>query len=167
MAFEAQKITLKKQATDFLALVQASLAIFAKTNHQRTINIHSDPSIPSIVIDSERIQEALMNLLDNAVKYSPHKTPIDIYIQFKVTHLWVSIENTGTLLEKGELTQVFNPFYHGEAQNQKDSLGLGLTLCQLNIEAHGGEIWAENIHEKGIVAFRFTLPCGIFSQTIS
>ena len=70
----------------------------------------------------------------------------------------MSVENTGAAIKKEDLSRIFNPFYRSPMSDHQDSLGLGLTYCQINIEAHGGQIWAENLQGNGGVAFRFTLP---------
>ncbi|MGV3739954.1 MAG: ATP-binding protein [Gammaproteobacteria bacterium] len=156
--FEAHRIQLDKKSVDLVDLVQHSVKQFCKTNHQRTIQIHSPDSVPKIMVDQLRIQEVLFNLLDNSIKYSPPEALIDIYVEEKDIHILVSVENSGSSIKEQDLVRIFNPFYRVAASQHKASLGLGLTLCQLNIEAHGGRIWAENLPQKNGVAFRFILP---------
>lgn len=156
--FESHKIELDKKNVNLLKLLQQSITQFRKTHHQRAIQIHSIEDLPMIKLDSLRIKEVLFNLLDNSLKYSPPEASIDIYIQNQATHILVSVENSGSTIKTDDLVKIFNPFYRSTVPQHEDSLGLGLTLCQLNIEAHGGKIWAENIHKKTGVAFRFSLP---------
>jgi two-component system sensor histidine kinase KdpD len=156
--FETAKIKLNKQTVNFIELLQNALKLLQTTRHKREIYTHYVAELPTIRLDADRIQEVLLNLLDNAIKYSTPNSNIDIYIEAQPLHIWVSIENEGTPLEKEELIRIFNPFYRSMTPNHEDSLGLGLTLCQLNIEAHQGMIWAENVHEKGVIAFRFVIP---------
>ncbi len=156
--FETAKIKLNKHPVNFIELVQEALHLLQATRHKCDIHTHCVTDLPLIRLDPDRIQEVLLNLLDNAIKYSTPNTAIDIYIEIQPLHIWVSIENSGVPLEKEELIRIFNPFYRSMTPNHEDSLGLGLTLCQLNIEAHEGKIWAENIHEKGVTAFRFVIP---------
>lgn len=156
--FDAHRIQLDKKSVDLVDLVQRSVEQFRRTNHQRAIQIHSPASVPPIMLDKIRIQEVLFNLLDNSIKYSPPEALIDIYVQEESIHLLVSVENSGSSIKEDDLVKIFSPFYRAAASQHKDSLGLGLTLCQLNIEAHGGRIWAENLHKKDGVAFRFILP---------
>lgn len=162
--FEADRIKLDKKNIDLVKLIQKSVDQFRKTHQQRPIQIHSSASLPKIMADKVRIQEVLFNLLDNSIKYSPADTSIDIYIRKEDHHIWVSMENGSSAIKNEDLSKIFNPFYRGAATQHEEGLGLGLTLCQLNIEAHGGRIWAENLPEKAGVAFRFILPCADLSS---
>ncbi len=156
--FEKHQIHLEKQMIDLAQLIETTLEQFRKTNHKRSIQVHYAATLPKVNLDPVRIQEVLLNLLDNAIKYSPQKSGIDLYVQVQLSHILVSIENMGSGIAAEALSRIFHPFYRGESLSHPGGLGLGLTLCQINIEAHGGQIWAENIEEKGSVAVRFTLP---------
>ena len=156
--FDAQRIKLDKKSLDLLGLIQQSVAQFRKTHQNRSIEIHGPTALPKIMADKMRLQTVLFNLLDNSIKYSSIETLIDIFVREEVHQVWVSMENGGAPIKNEELAKIFNPFYRGAAMQHEDGLGLGLTLCQLNIEAHGGRIWAENLPENKGVAFRFVLP---------
>ncbi|MCR9191119.1 MAG: ATP-binding protein [Gammaproteobacteria bacterium] len=156
--FETHHTHLDKKITDLMKLIQAALRQFRKTNHQRTIEIHAPDSLPKLAMDGARIQEVLLNLLDNAVKYSPEDSIVNLNIETQLSHVLVSVENEGNSIKEKDLSKIFNPFYRSVSSTHHDSLGLGLTLCQFNVKAHGGEIWAENLAKEGTIAFRFTLP---------
>ncbi len=117
------------------------------------------PSLPSVPGDSQRLQQVLHNLLDNAIKYSPHDSQITISGEIKNEHIQVSIADEGQGIPQAELGKIFNAFYRisdSDAQNVRGA-GLGLTICKAIVEAHGGSIWAENAQGKGNI-FYFTLP---------
>ena len=156
--FEAHRIQLEKETVNLELLVKQTLAQLRQTNHSRFIQVNSRSPMPDLSVDPIRIQEVLLNLLDNSMKYSPPDAKIDIYLQQQEAHILVSVENTGSAIKTDDLPKIFNPFYRSASSEHPDSLGLGLTLCQINIEAHGGQIWAENLPEKAGVAFKFTLP---------
>lgn len=156
--FEAHRIQLEKKEVDLNLLLQQTIKQLPKSKHNRPIKVHILSPLPKLNVDPMRIQEVLLNLLDNSMRYSSPRSVIDIYLQLEKMHILVSVENMGSAIKKEDLSKIFNPFYRGTPSDRQDSLGLGLTYCQINIEAHGGEIWAENLHEKGGVAFRFTLP---------
>lgn len=158
--FETHRIQLEKKLVDLPGLVELTLQQFRKLHHNHVIQMHnSEPRLPKINLDTLRIKEVFINLLDNSIKYSPPQTGIDIYIEVQPNLILVSVENTGSGIAKEDLTRIFNPFYRrSSSYYHQDSLGLGLALCRINIEAHGGQIWAENLHKKNGVAFRFTLP---------
>ena len=156
--FEAHRIQLEKETVNLELLVKQTLAQLRQTNHSRFIQVNSRSPMPDLSVDPIRIQEVLLNLLENSMKYSPPDAKIDIYLQQQEAHILVSVENTGSAIKTDDLPKIFNPFYRSASSEHPDSLGLGLTLCQINIEAHGGQIWAENLPEKAGVAFKFTLP---------
>ncbi len=157
--FETHRLQLEKATVDLQDLIQKALKHVHKVHHQRSIHTNIPPVLPKISLDPARIREVFLNLLDNSIKYSPLHTVININLELQLNHVLVSVENTGSAIATEDLANIFNPFYRKPSSYyQQDSLGLGLTLCRINIEAHGGKIWAENLHKKGGVAFRFTLP---------
>ena len=155
--FESDDIKLNKKTVELTPLLQETLKLLDKIKLNRTIELHCPPYLPTLVLDPLRIQEVFLNLLDNSIKYSPDGSVIDIYLQLHQTHVLISIENTGSAIKRKDLSKIFDPFYRSIDSEHQDSLGLGLTYCQINIQAHGGQIWAENLNDDR-VAFHFTLP---------
>ncbi|MCX7091449.1 MAG: sensor histidine kinase KdpD [Legionellales bacterium] len=157
--FETHHIQLEKTNVDLPDLIQQTIQQFRKVHHQRTIQVQNPTTLPKLSLDPARIRMVFLNLLDNSIKYSRPLAVIDIRLERQEKHVLVSVENSGSEIATEDLPKIFNPFYRKTSSYyQSDSLGLGLTLCRINIEAHGGKIWAENLHKKGGVALRFTLP---------
>lgn len=121
------------------------------------ITIYIADKIPHVFINEALLEEVLINLLDNAVKYSPAKTTIEISACVESSHVLVCVEDSGLGINPDELSKLFKTFYRGKQPLSKHGLGLGLAICQKIIKIHGGRIWAEN-KKNGGASFRFTIP---------
>jgi signal transduction histidine kinase len=130
---------------------------------QRRLSLVQDiPSVlPSIWADEDRLRQVLVNLLDNACKYTPAGETVTVRAQKGDKHLKIEVQNTGTGLTDNEMKRLFQPYYRIEKDRQRFSgLGLGLSLCKTIIELHGGEIWVNSNPGKS-VTFGFTIPLEI------
>ncbi len=112
--------------------------------------------LPLVPIDSILIEQVLVNLLENAVKYAPTGSPIDLSAWAEDGDVTVEVADRGPGLPPGDETRIFEKFYRGRP-TITSGVGLGLAICQAIVEAHGGRIWASN-RSGGGAAFRFTLP---------
>jgi signal transduction histidine kinase len=114
------------------------------------------PSEPLLLqADEKLLTQVLMNLVDNAVKYSPENTPIHVRARPELNHVIIEVHNEGTALTEAQLEHIFEPFYRtldAEASPVKGG-GLGLTITKEIVERHGGQIWAESSEGKGITFF--------------
>jgi two-component system sensor histidine kinase KdpD len=112
--------------------------------------------LPLVPIDDVLIEQVIVNLLDNAAKYTGKNGTIRVLATSTDETVTVEIADTGPGLPPGDETRVFEKFYRG-ASNGIQGTGLGLAICRGIVHAHGGRIWAQNQPEGG-VAFLFTLP---------
>ncbi len=112
--------------------------------------------LPLVLIDSALIEHVLVNLLENAVKYTPPGSPIDLSAWAEGQEVVVEVADRGPGLPPGKEERIFDKFYRVNPTDA-GSFGLGLTICRAIVEAHGGRIWAANRAGGGAV-FRFTLP---------
>ncbi|MGA7596215.1 MAG: ATP-binding protein, partial [Gallionella sp.] len=108
-------------------------------------------------IDSLLIERVFANLLENAVKYTPPGTPIEISAASGRNELVVTVSDRGHGIQAGEEQRIFEKFYRVASEGNQGGAGLGLTICRSIVEAHGGRIWADNLPSGG-AAFHFTLP---------
>jgi two-component system sensor histidine kinase KdpD len=106
------------------------------------------------------IQQVLVNLLENAAKYSPPGTPIELSASTNREQLIVEVADRGPGLPPTELDRVFNKFYRSANASGRAGAGLGLAICRGIVELHGGKIEAENRPGGGAV-FRFSLPLAV------
>ncbi|MEP7285490.1 MAG: DUF4118 domain-containing protein [Chloroflexota bacterium] len=127
----------------------------AQTNtHPITLNLPLD--LPLVPIDGVLIEQVLVNLLENAVKYTPVGSPIDLLASFEDHEVKVTVADRGSGLAPGDETRIFDKFYRA-LPSLSGGAGLGLTISRGIIEAHGGRIWAQN-RPSGGAMFGFTLP---------
>jgi two-component system sensor histidine kinase KdpD len=108
-------------------------------------------------MDDVLIEQVLINLIDNAIKYTPPATPIEVSAEETAGAVMVEVADRGPGLPPGEERLIFEKFHRTDPAPSARGAGLGLAICQGIIQAHGGSIWAEN-RAGGGVALRFTLP---------
>jgi two-component system sensor histidine kinase KdpD len=113
--------------------------------------------LPLISVDAILIQQVLLNLLDNADKYSPPDAPLEVLASSQGRTVTLEVSDRGPGLPAGDEKRVFEKFYRSTAVNSRSGAGLGLTICRGIIELHGGKIWAKN-RDGGGTTFGFSLP---------
>ena len=125
----------------------------------RKIEVSSDEEFILGKMDARLIVQVVINLVDNAVKYTPEGAQIRIHTGKKDGMVVVSVSDTGPGIPDEQKSKVFDMFYTGtnRAADGRRSLGLGLGLCRSIIRAQGGEIWVSDNKPQGAV-FTFTLP---------
>lgn len=123
--------------------------------HER-VSTRLPVDLPLVPFDSILLQQVLVNLLENAAKYTPAATMIEVSAARAGGDVEVVVADRGPGLPPGEERKIFEKFYRAE-KGRGGGVGLGLTICKGIITAHGGQIWAEN-RSGGGCAFHFTLP---------
>jgi two-component system, OmpR family, sensor histidine kinase KdpD len=123
----------------------------------RLVQTSLPPELPLVPIDGLLIEQVLINLIENALKYTPPGSPIEISATANARAVVVEVADRGPGLPSGEEGRVFDKFYRSRDEGRGVGAGLGLTICRGIITAHGGRIWAEN-RPGGGATFRFTLP---------
>ncbi len=121
-------------------------------DHPVTVNLPRN--LPLIPFDGLLIEQVLVNLFDNAIKYTPKGTPLELSASESFYTVTVELADRGPGIPPGEEEHIFDKFVRGRATG--GGVGLGLAICRTIINAHGGKIWAEN-REGGGAVFRFTL----------
>jgi two-component system sensor histidine kinase KdpD len=138
-------------------VIGAALGRLEDQLHDRTIDMRLPPRLPPVRIDGLLIEQVLINLLENAAKYAPSGTPIDISASADVDRLVVEIADCGPGIPRELVDRIFEKFYRLPREGAGGGAGLGLAICRGIVEAHGGRIWAEN-REGGGALFRLALP---------
>jgi PAS domain S-box-containing protein len=118
------------------------------------------PNIPEIMVDRSRIKQVVLNLLDNAIKFTPENGIIDIKVKKTEDDIVVSVKDSGIGLNKDDIAKLFTPFFQVESDVSRKyrGTGLGLAISKGLIEAHGGTIRAESEGGGKGSTFIFTLP---------
>ena len=125
---------------------------------RRPVEINIPHNFPEIPMDFSLIVKVFVNLIDNAVKYSPDETPIHIAAKIEGPQVRIEIQNEGPGILQTDLKRIFDKFYRAANSVQVSGLGLGLSISKGIIEAHGGQIWAEIPTEKKGPVFVVLLP---------
>jgi two-component system sensor histidine kinase KdpD len=124
------------------------------------VTTHIPADLPMVSIDELLIEQVFLNLLENAARYAPPCSPIDIAARSEGAAVVVEVADRGPGVPAGNEEQVFERFYRGAAAVSADAgagSGLGLTICRGIITAHGGKIWMV-ARPGGGAAVRFTIP---------
>jgi two-component system sensor histidine kinase GlrK len=116
--------------------------------------------LPTVKVDSERILQALRNLIGNAVKFTPKAGRVKVAARSVTGKIEVSVRDTGPGIAPENLKAIFDKFHQGNSNGvfSVNGTGLGLAIAKHIIVSHGGEIWAENHPDRGST-FTFVLPC--------
>jgi two-component system sensor histidine kinase KdpD len=157
--FESGAMVLNKQWCPLEEVVGSAMNHMAKAMAQRAVAINLPSDLPLVSLDDVLIEQVLINLLDNAAKYTPPLNPIDVAGRVEEGKLIVEVSDRGPGLIVGEDKAVFQKFYRGQQARQASGrgAGLGLAICRAIVEAHGGKIWAEN-RPGGGASFIFSVP---------
>jgi two-component system, OmpR family, sensor histidine kinase KdpD len=156
MRLEAGVSHMDKAWHPFEEIVSASLGRLEGRLGDRTIETRFAPNLPLVHLDGVLMEQVLLNLFDNALKYAPPSTTIELSASVSDRALLVQIADRGSGIRPGDEERIFDKFYRADPLRE-GGVGLGLTICRGIIDAHGGRIWAENRPDGGAV-FRFTLP---------
>ena len=138
-------------------VVGAALGRFGKALARRAVTTRVPSELPLAPMDDVLIEQVLINLLDNVLKYTPAESPIEISAEDAGGAVLIEVADRGPGLGPGEERRIFEKFHRAEAAPAQRGAGLGLAICQGIVNAHGGRIWAEN-RPGGGVSVRFTLP---------
>jgi len=147
---EAGAIQLKKIPCDVQDLVGCALAPLEQRIGTRNIDVRIPAGLPLISMDNSLMIQVLVNLLDNALKYSPPDSSIEITAQAADGALTMEVADRGPGVPVCDLKRVFDKFYRIPIPEGAGGTGLGLAICRGIVEAHGGEIKAENRSGGGL-----------------
>jgi two-component system, OmpR family, sensor histidine kinase KdpD len=152
---ESGAITVKKEWLHIEEIVGAVLNRFAEKLKDHPVSAHIPADLPMVAFDPLLIEQVLMNLLENGVKYTPAGTALEITAGISDNHLQVDVGDHGPGINHGDEERIFDKFVRGSAK--AGGMGLGLTICKAIVTAHTGQIWAENRPDGGAIV-HFTLP---------
>jgi two-component system phosphate regulon sensor histidine kinase PhoR len=121
------------------------------------ISRENNPSLPPIIIDRDRLEQVLVNLVHNAIKFTPPGGEIAIGAATGENRVEFFVRDTGVGISPEALPRIFERFYKADRSRSGGGTGLGLSIARHLVEAHGGRIWAESVPGKGST-FTFSIP---------
>lgn len=153
------KIEMHKHLEAVEEVVAEAVSRVKKLSARHRLEVRIPGELIMLPMDGILIEQVLVNLLDNAVKYTPDGTAIEIRVYLEADYAVFEVADNGNGIPEESLPLIFNRFYTTSASHQtgRRGTGLGLAICKSIIEAHGGQITARNRPEGG-AAFRFELP---------
>ena len=154
---EAGEVLLNRQWYSPEEIVGSALRRLDKKLKSRQIKVHIEDCPALIHVDAVLLQQVMVNLLDNADKYSQAGLPIDISIETTPLGLSIAVADRGQGIPEGLREKIFDKFFRVHEESAQSGVGLGLSICRAIIEAHDGEIRANNRSGGGTV-FQIHLP---------
>jgi signal transduction histidine kinase len=154
---QAGRLTLEPKMLDLVALVTQTISTIQQTTHQHVITLDA-PETLSLVGDPLRLEQVLINLLDNAVKYSPNGGSIEVRVTISAPQLvQISVRDHGLGIAPHHRDRIFDRFFQGHRDGYRGGMGLGLHISRQIVELHDGNITAE-FPESGGTCFIVDLP---------
>ncbi len=148
----------KRDVNALLSRLVASCQPSARMKEQQLSYVEKTP-VPMIMMDEARLEIALLNLVDNAIKYTPQGGSITVSSSLEHHMVLIEVRDTGAGIAGEDLPHVFERFYRGEDYRPQDAgVGLGLSIAQRIVKAHKGSIQVESQPQQGTV-FQIRLPC--------
>lgn len=152
---------LDREPASLQAIVAETVSLLAHFAQSRHINlaVQVPADIPELLVDRDLLQRVIYNLLDNAIKYTRTHTDVTIsaQVQPEAGNVLVTITDNGPGIPLEYREIIFGKYRRIQHEGAPRGLGLGLALCRMAIEAHGGRIWVEDTPGGG-ATFKFTLP---------
>jgi two-component system, OmpR family, sensor histidine kinase KdpD len=153
---EAGALKLQREWNSFAEIIDTGLQRLHRISTENPIEIDVPDNLPLISVDSVLIEQVIINLVRNSLKFAPTHTAIRIFARVDNNALHTTVSNQGPHISAQNIDHVFEKFYPIPGKDTRQGTGLGLSICKGIVEAHGGKIWAENLPIG--VAFHFLLP---------
>ncbi len=158
--FDAAK--LQRLNVELVPWLQRSVQVWEGRAARAGIKLRAEipPTLPQLVADPIFLGQVMENLLDNAVKFSPRDGLIQVRARTERDEAIISVSDNGIGIPPGRLQKIFEYFYQvdGSATRRFGGMGIGLSLCNVIVQAHGGRIWAESEGEGRGSTFYIALP---------
>jgi len=156
---QSGRVELNRQWQPLEEVVVSALKTLERAFAEHRITVSLDDDLPLVNIDSILMERVIYNLLENTVKYTPPGSSVEIGAAVRERDIEVWVDDNGPGLPEGKEEIIFKKFERGQPEGATRGVGLGLAICRAIVEAHGGEIHAEN-RPQGGARFVFTLPKG-------
>lgn len=156
---ESGAVQLNRQWQPLEEVVGGAIGACGPMLDGRKVTVNLAPDLPLLHLDAVLIERVLVNVLENAVKYTPALTPIEIRAHAESDNVVISIDDHGPGLPLGREEAIFEKFERGRKESATPGVGLGLAICRAIMQAHDGAIYGKS-REAGGARFVLTLPRG-------
>ena len=154
---EAGKLHLEKQPVAVPELISGALSELSVPLHGRPLSLRVPGDLPNALVDREFAGQVLRQLVENALKYSPEGSPIEVSAEVKGGKIVLGVGDHGPGIEENERSRIFDKFYRGRRHRfDTKGTGMGLAIAKGIVEAHGEKIWVASEPGQGAV-FYFSL----------
>jgi signal transduction histidine kinase len=162
---EANQLRYEMKPIRLNELAETILGLFTAQADEKEIKLllEAEPDIPEVMVDPQRFQQVIGNLIDNALRFTPEGSTIELNIKKFDQNIELSVADEGQGIPEEELKHIFDRFWRGEKSRARSTggAGLGLSIARQLVEAHGGKIWARNRSPRG---FEVIISLPIYSD---
>jgi len=159
---QAGAISLKLESGDLNPLIKSVAGRLHSQFDDKGVSLKVDlpPALPRVAFDEDRISQVLINLLGNALQYTPEGGKVSLIVRQAGKEILIQVQDTGIGIPAEHLENLFNRFYRVDKSRSRagGGSGIGLTIAKHLVEAHGGQIWAESKGPGKGSTFSFNLP---------
>jgi two-component system sensor histidine kinase BaeS len=165
---EANQLRFELKPINLTDLAETILGLFSALAGERNIKLklEAEANLPEVLVDPQRFQQVVGNLIDNALRYTPEGSSIDLIIHRTEKTVELTVADEGPGIPENELGHIFDRFWRGEKSRARSTggAGLGLSIARQLVEAQGGQITAHN-RPGGGFEVQITLP--VYEPSIS
>lgn len=152
-------IALRREWQPLEEVIGASIKLLERALAHHPVRVALEPGLPFLEFDAVLLERVFCNLLENAAKYAPPGTPIEIMARRTGEFVRIEVQDHGPGVPEAQRERVFDMFVRGTQESTTTGAGLGLAICRAIVTAHGGDIHVEAGAHGGAL-FCFTLPVG-------
>jgi signal transduction histidine kinase len=155
---EAGVLRLEKSESDLRGITQQAVELYADVAEAKKIKLEFTPGVAApVFVDAVRVRQAVANLIDNAIKYTPEGGEVKLRVYLESGDVVLQVSDTGPGVPEAEQPRIWERLYRGDQSRSQSGLGLGLSLVRAIVEAHGGKTTVRNAPERGAI-FELRLP---------
>lgn len=158
---ESGKMTMELKALDIAPIVKRCKNVLSNLSKEKSLSIEVDipNDLPKVKGDEKRLSQVFLNLLDNAIKYTPEGGSVTVRASRKDDVVRIDISDTGIGIPDKDLPRIFERFYRVDKARSRElgGTGLGLSIVKHIVQAHSGQVWVESTPGHGSI-FSFTIP---------
>jgi two-component system phosphate regulon sensor histidine kinase PhoR len=156
---ESGKVPLERRSITPLKLISPAVERMQLQAERAGLNISLEcpEDLPPVSADPTRMEQVLVNLLHNAIKFTPPGGKITVSAYHEGANVIIFVKDTGVGIAPDALPRIFERFYKADRARSGGGTGLGLSIARHLVEAHGGRIWAESMVNQGSI-FYFSIP---------